>query len=131
MRKITDVQFHLKGQGAGIDGMQWAEIRLSFTAGDDHVRDIAVSLLVSDDPEKTLLALHEESRDDAIETLKAALGALEQHGISDLAQQAAKAGRRGFLVTHDGELVLDKRVIDHGYAIHVPCSPKSVDCRRY
>ncbi|MCC5996039.1 MAG: hypothetical protein JJU18_06690 [Oceanicaulis sp.] len=89
MRNITDVQFHLNGQGPKMDGMQWAEIKMSFGAGDDHPRDIAVSLRVSNDPSTTLLALHDQSRDDAIETLKAAVDALERNGLSALAQQAA------------------------------------------
>jgi diadenosine tetraphosphatase ApaH/serine/threonine PP2A family protein phosphatase len=36
----------------------------------------------------------------------------------DLAQQPAKACRRGVLVTHDGELVLHQRMIDDGDALH-------------
>src|SRR5690606_24716505 len=36
----------------------------------------------------------------------------------NLAQQAAEARSRGFLVAHDGELVLHEGVIDDGNALH-------------
>ena len=89
MRKINDVVFRLPGQPSNLEGKQWAGISLQFSADDDHHRDIDISLLVPVDPSATLLELHRVSRDDAIETLKAALSALEQHDISKLAEQAA------------------------------------------
>src|SRR5690606_32663931 len=38
----------------------------------------------------------------------------------NLAQQAAETCGRGFLVAHDRQLVLDKWMIDDGYALHYP-----------
>ena len=89
MRKITDVTFRLPGQQTDLDDKQWAGISLKFAADDDHYREVDLTLLVSNAPSASLLELHDASRDDAIETLRAAIDALEQHGISELAQQAA------------------------------------------
>jgi hypothetical protein len=85
MLEFEAVEFSRIGGGTGLKDRQWGTLTLIFNDTEtDHRRVVEVNTLLPCAPDVTLRALEDAAREDALATLRAALGALEKSTVAEL-----------------------------------------------